>query len=318
MIDRPIAVILAVILDRLLGDPRWLPHPVVGIGRVISTGERALRRTGLDGYGGGIILVIVTLLVCVGITTLLLSLAASLGRGWRIAAEGVIGFFSLAARSLHDQSRVVDDHLERGDLPGARHALSQIVGRDTHDLEQHDIRRAAVETVAENSSDGVIAPLLALILFGGVGAIAYKCINTLDSMVGYRSERYLRFGWCAARLDDLANLIPARLTALLIALAAPFCGGSLRGAVVITLRDGRNHLSPNSGYPEAAVAGALGIRLGGSNRYFGELYEKPTIGDPHNPLDHRAWKGAVTLMYRAETILLLIYLVTLPFWGVTR
>lgn len=308
MIDRAIVVTAAVILDLLLGDPRWLPHPVAGIGRVIAGSERLLRRAGLDGYGGGILLVLVVLAVGVGVTTLILLAASLMGRGWRLAVESVIGFFCLAARSLHGESRRVEELLAAGDLAGARHALSFIVGRDTESLGEPEIRRAVVETVAENSSDGVIAPLLSLILFGAVGGVAYKCINTLDSMVGYRTERYRRFGWCAARLDDLANLIPSRLTALLISLAAPFCGGSLRRGIAITLRDGQNHSSPNSGYPEAAVAGALGIRLGGANRYHGEVVEKPTIGDPLAPLDHHAWRGAVRLMYGAETILLLLFL----------
>jgi adenosylcobinamide-phosphate synthase len=184
-----------------------------------------------------------------------------------------------------------------------------IVGRDTGELGESEIWRGAVETVAENTSDGVVAPLFFLMLGGPLLALAYKAVNTLDSMVGYKNERYLRFGWAAARLDDLLNLVPARLTGILMVLAAPFAGLSSRGAWRIMRRDGRNHSSPNSGIPEAAAAGALGVRLGGANRYFGRTVEKPNIGDPDCPLDERSWRGAVRLMYASEMLLVACWLV---------
>lgn len=307
MTDRMIVILIAVTLDLLLGDPRRF-HPVAGIGRLVSLLERFLRRTGMDGYGGGILLVLLVVGTVGGVTGLLTHLAHGAGRPVGLMVEGVTGFFCIAARTLHRESAAVAGHLSHGDLPAARIALSRIVGRDTDGLEEDEIWRGAVETVAENTSDGVIAPLLFILLFGGTGGAVYRAINTLDSMVGYRTERYRRFGWCAARLDDLANLVPSRLTALFIALAAPFCGGSLSRALFVSIRDGRNHSSPNSGYPEAAVAGALGIRLGGANRYFGRVVEKPTIGDPLHPLDRRAWEGAVRLMYGSELILVLLSL----------
>ena len=162
-----------------------------------------------------------------------------------------------------------------------------------------------METVAENSSDGVIAPLLCLMLGGPVLAMDYKAVNTLDSMVGYKNERYLRFGWASARCDDLANWLPARLTGLLLVMAAPLTGLSACGAWRIMRRDGRNHASPNSGIPEAATAGALGIQLGGTNSYFGKPVVKPTIGETLRPLDNAAWQGAVRLMYAAEVLLII-------------
>ena len=195
-----------------------------------------------------------------------------------------------------------------GDIAGARHLLSRIVGRDTAQLDESEIWRALVETVAENTSDGVIAPLLCLMVGGPILALAYKAVNTLDSMVGYKNERYLRFGWASARCDDLANWLPARLTGLLMVIVAPLIGLSLAGAWRTMRRDGRNHSSPNSGIPEAAAAGALGVQLGGTNLYFGKPVEKLTIGDPLRPLSHDSWRGAIRLMYGAEGLLLAAWL----------
>ncbi len=192
--------------------------------------------------------------------------------------------------------------LGRGDLPGARQALAAIVGRDTADLDEGEVWRATIETVAENASDGVIAPLFYLFLGGPALALAYKAVNTLDSMVGYKNERYLLFGWASARCDDLANWLPARITGLLMVAAAPLTGLSCRQAWRIMCRDGKNHSSPNSGIPEAAAAGALGVRLGGTNWYFGRPVEKPTIGEPLKPLSASAYHGVVRLMYVAEAL----------------
>jgi adenosylcobinamide-phosphate synthase len=219
----------------------------------------------------------------------------------------VLSWHCLAARSLQQESALVADALGGGDLAAARKSLSFIVGRDTADLAEPEIWRGAVETVAENSSDGVIAPLFCLMLGGPVLGLAYKAVNTLDSMVGYKNETYLLFGRASAKFDDLANWLPARLTGLLIVMAAPAAGLSAAGAWRIMRRDGRNHSSPNSGIPEAAVAGALGVQLGGTISYFGRPVAKPTIGDPRRPLDRRAWQGAVRLMYGAELLLLLAW-----------
>lgn len=304
MLLSPPALAGAVLLDLLLGDPRWLPHPVVFIGRFIAGCERLLRRLALGERLAGLLLVVLTVGGTVAVAGSILYAAALIHPLAAEVVEAILGFTCLAARSLHLESRRVADALLRDDLPAARSALAMIVGRDTDGLSPPEIWRGAVETVAENSSDGVIAALLFLMLGGPLAALAYKAVNTLDSMVGYKNERYLRFGWAAARLDDLVNLLPARLTGCLMALVAPLVGLSGRGAWRVMLRDGRNHSSPNSGIPEAAAAGALGVQLGGTNRYFGKPVEKPTIGDPVQPLGEAAWRGAVRLMYGSEALLM--------------
>lgn len=301
-------VLAAVVLDLVLGDPRCLPHPVVAIGRLISFLEPRLRRAIAGERAAGCALLVVTVGVSYGSAALLLRGARALAPGAGIAAALYLSWVSLAARSLHLESGKVAKALERGDLPGARLALSYIVGRETGELGEPEIVRGAVETVAENTGDGVIAPLCYLMLGGPALAIAYKAVNTLDSMVGYKNERYLQFGWASARFDDLANFIPARLTALLMVLAAPLCALSGKGAWRVMRRDCRNHSSPNSGFPEAAAAGALGVRLGGVNRYFGREVEKPTIGDASIPLTLAAYGGVVRLMYCSEALLVLAWL----------
>lgn len=219
----------------------------------------------------------------------------------------ILSWSCLAARSLHQESGLVAKALTAGDLAAARKYLSYIVGRDTAELEEPEIWRGAVETVAENTADGVIAPLLFLMLGGPVLGLAYKAVNTLDSMVGYKNAKYLLFGRASARCDDLLNFIPARLTGILMVLTASFAGLLAKNSWRIMLRDGRNHSSPNSGIPEASAAGALGVQLGGTNSYFGKPVEKPVIGDPLRPLDSKAWQGALRLMYGAEVLLLLCW-----------
>ena len=309
LLPRDNAIVLAaVVLDLILGDPRALPHPVMAIGRMISFLEPRLRRIFRSERVAGCALLVTTVGVSYGCAALLLAGAYALAPDAGIAAAVYLSWVSLAARSLHVESGKVAEALERGDLPGARLALSYIVGRETDQLEEADIVRGAVETVAENTGDGVIAPLFYLILGGPALAIAYKAVNTLDSMVGYRNERYLQFGWASARFDDLANFIPARLTGLLMVLAAPICALSGKGAWRIMRRDCRNHSSPNSGFPEAAAAGALGVKLGGVNRYFGSDVEKPTIGDASIPLSLASYGGVVRLMYCSEALLVVAWL----------
>jgi adenosylcobinamide-phosphate synthase len=299
----PLILLAAVLLDLLLGDPRWLPHPVVAIGRLISLLEGWLRRLFKHERLAGLLLLVLT----VGITFLtgflLLKGAYAISPYAGFAVAVFLAYSCLAARSLHAESLAVAAALEAGDLDEARRRLSFIVGRDTAALDETEIWRAVVETVAENSSDGVIAPLFCLMLGGPLLALVYKAVNTLDSMVGYKNERYIRFGWASARCDDLMNWLPARLTGLLMVLSAPLAGLSAVGAWRIMRRDGRNHSSPNSGVPEAAAAGALGVRLGGTNRYFDQLVEKPTIGDPLKPLSLDSYRGVVRLMYGSEMIL---------------
>lgn len=294
----------AVILDWLLGDPRWLPHPVVFIGRLIAFLEARLRQTVRSELFNGLLLLILTVGITAVAASLLLQVAYALHPYIGIFVAVILSWNCLAARSLHKESGLVAKALAAGDLLAARKYLSNIVGRDTAELEEPEIWRGAVETVAENTSDGVIAPLLFLMLGGPVLGLAYKAVNTLDSMVGYRNEKYLLFGRASARCDDLLNYLPARLSGFLMTIAAPLAGLNFSRAWSMMRRDGRNHSSPNSGFPEAAAAGALGVQLGGTNCYFGQRLQKPTIGDPVHPLDRNAWQGAVRLLYGAEALLL--------------
>ncbi len=312
----PAMVILsAFFLDLVLGDPRWLPHPVRGIGWLIQGAERVLRRfTRSPGAEkrAGVLLVVLIVLPVYGVSALLLFFASSWSSMLGFVIAVFLAYTTLAARDLSGSASAVLAYLKSGDLAGARQALSMIVGRDTADLDEQGITRAVVETVAENTSDGVIAPLFYLAIGGPALAMAYKAVNTLDSMVGYKNVAYKNFGWAAARLDDLANFIPARITAVLLALAA-WClpGASGRNAFRISVRDGRKHTSPNSGYPEAAVAGALGLRLGGTGAYGGLLLDKPTIGDGLRDFDKKCIEKSIRLMYCATTFGVL----TAVFWA---
>lgn len=300
----------AIILDWLLGDPPWLPHPVVAIGRLIQLLEPPLRRMVRSKLFGGLLLLVFTVGTTIIATTLILKAAYAVSPAAGFLLAVILSWNCLAARSLQRESGLVAKALEGGDIPLARKQLSFIVGRDTAELTEAEIWRGTVETVAENTADGVIAPLFCLMLGGPVLGLAYKAVNTLDSMVGYKNEKYLLFGRASARCDDLLNFIPARLTGILMVLTAPFVGLTTKNSWRIMLRDGRNHSSPNSGIPEAAAAGALGVQLGGANYYFGKLVEKPTIGDPVSPLDLKAWQGAVRLMYGAEVLLLCLAFVS--------
>lgn len=292
-----LVILLALLLDLIVGDPSWLPHPVVAIGHLVHRLDRGLRSDRLNQRLAGILLLLVVVICSAGTTWILLQALTALlpFAGW-IAAI-VVSSTCLAARSLHLESARVASALQSGDLPLARRFLSCIVGRDTDGLEEPEIWRAVVETVAENTSDGIIAPLFWLTVGGPVAAMAYKAVSTLDSMVGYKNDRYLQMGWASARMDDLLNFIPARISALLLVIAAPLAGCSLSGAVRITVRDRQKHPSPNSGHPEAAAAGALGVRLGGAASYSGIPTWKEYIGDPLKPLDERAYRGMIRLMY---------------------
>jgi adenosylcobinamide-phosphate synthase len=306
-------LISAVILDLLLGDPRWFPHPVVYVGKLITVLEKALRRLVRNDRLGGVLLLVMTVGITCGVALAILKGAYAVSPYLGFCVAVILSWSCLAARSLHRESQLVADALSRGDLAEARSYLANIVGRDTAELDEPEVLRGAVETVAENTSDGVIAPLFYLCLGGPILAIAYKAVNTLDSMVGYRNERYLEFGRASARFDDLANFVPARITGLLMVTAAPLFGFSARNAWRIMGRDGRNHSSPNSGIPEAAVAGALGVRLGGTNLYGGRPVEKPTIGDAVKQISRESWRGAVRLMYGAEALLLVGWLLITGF-----
>lgn len=303
MTPDPAVLILALVLDLALGDPRLLPHPVVMIGRLITLLESRLRNIFGNERGAGVLLLLFTVGISAGTAWLALYLLAGINALAGFLGAAYLSYTCLAARSLHRESARVADALATGDLKAARRLLSYIVGRDTHDLADAEIWRALVETVAENTADGIVSPLFWLTLGGPVSCMAFKAVSTLDSMVGYKSERYLKMGWASARTDDLLNFIPARLTALLMVVAAPLAGLSWRNAAGITLRDRRNHPSPNSGHPEAAAAGALGVRLGGSASYGGLPSWKEYIGDPLRPLDGRTFRSIIWLMY-ATTLLM--------------
>lgn len=310
MIPSPPSLIAAAIAaDLLLGDPRWFPHPVVGIGRLINLLENLLKHIRFDGYMAGTILCVLTVCITTAAATAILLLAYKIHYFiWWLSAI-CIGWTSVALRSLHHESRLVASALEEGDIESARRLLSNIVGRDTKDMDEEAIWRATVETVAENASDGVIAPILWLTVGGPVAALAYKAASTLDSMVGYNNERYARLGWASARLDDLLNLAPSRLTALFMVITAPTVGLSASNSWRIWRRDRRNHPSPNSGQPEAAAAGALKIRLGGPSSYSGKVKEKPFMGDPLLSCDSKAYHGMIRLMYATAGMAVIVCIV---------
>ena len=303
------AVLGGFLLDALFGDPAWLPHPVVLMGRCISALEKHLRtalpKTPRGELAGGAAVAAVLPLGTLAVTGLACWAAARLHPALGLALQMLWCGQALAGKGLAQESRNVYKELAKGDLPAARRAVARIVGRDTQNLTAAGVTRAAVETVAENASDGAIAPLLYMLLGGAPLALTYKAINTMDSMLGYKNEKYLYFGRCAAKLDDAANWLPSRLAALLWVAAAALTGNSARGAWRIWRRDRRRHASPNSAQTESACAGALGVQLAGPAYYFGEYYDKPTIGDPLREIEPRDILRANRMMY-AESLLALV------------
>ena len=286
------------LLDLLLGDPSWLPHPVVGFGKMISFGEKRLNKGSRRMLKGALMAIFligfvftITWFICYPLTS------------YFKLFTSILIFFSLAGttliREVREVFRAVDRSLEEG-----RKQVARIVGRDTSELSAQEIRTAALETLAENLSDGVIAPLFWLAVGGVPAMMAYKMVNTLDSMIGYRTERYKDFGCWAARIDDIANFIPARLTGLLMVLAA-----GKPQLVGFVWRNGRKHASPNSGYPEAALAGVLDCRFGGPHYYFGELFDKPYIGENARELTTADMQKAVRINRIAEILAIVIIIV---------
>ena len=283
------AVILGFTADLVFGDPSSRFHPICLIGNFISYMEKAARKlfpkTPEGERGGGVFCGITVILVSAGIPLLLLIFAYRVSLLLGMAAEAVLCFFALSARTLERESMNVAKALEEEGLEAGRKAVSRIVGRDTESLTREGVIKAAVETVAENYSDGVAAPLFYMFLLGAPGGYFYKSINTMDSMLGYKNERYLNFGRFAAKLDDAVNFIPARLAALFLILSAGLCGQDGKMAWKIFRRDRLNHASPNSAQTESAAAGALHIQLAGDAWYFGKLYKKPVIGDDIRPIE---------------------------------
>ena len=305
------ALVAGFVLDALLGDPHGLPHPVRAIGKLISFEEGILRKAFPDTPESlrlaGAVMAADVVETTVVTTLLLRFVAGKVDPRLRFAVDAILCYYLLAARSLRDESTKVQHALEEGTLDDARTAVSMIVGRDTNSLDEAGVARAAVETVAENASDGVIAPLCAYAVGGVVGMAAYKAVNTMDSMVGYKNERYHDFGWAAAKLDDIVNYIPARLTGLLMCAAAPLAGFDAKGAWRSFVRDHAKSSSPNAGHSEAACAGALGVQLGGGSSYGGEYVDKPVINEGGRAAKPQDIARANRLMYAAAGVGLALY-----------
>lgn len=293
-------IFIGYFLDLVFGDPYWMPHPIRFIGRAISKLEGLLR-----GYFnrdrkarlGGFILAVVIITGTYFIASAILSIAKMYNPYLSKTLQTFMVFQILATKSLAKESQKVYYPLKENNLSQARKFVSYIVGRDTQDLQKDGITRATVETIAENISDGIIAPLFYIFIGGAPLGMAYKAVNTLDSMVGYKNDKYRDFGWASAKIDDIVNFIPARLTAILIILSTIFLGYNTKNSLNILIRDRKNHSSPNAGYPEAAVAGALNIQLGGTSTYFGKPVYKPTIGEKIRDIEVKDINRTIRIMY---------------------
>ena len=307
-----ISIIAGYIIDLIFGDPRTVPHPVVAIGKLVSfctdrllcqdSGAKEKRRN-------GIFMVVIVECACIAVPFCILYLAYRLHLVAGIVIEGIMCWQILAAKSLKTESTKVETALYNNNIEEARFNVSMIVGRDTANLDAEGITKAAVETVAENSSDGVIAPLFYMLFCGAVAGFLYKGINTMDSMAGYKNEKYIDFGRAAAKLDDIANFIPARISALLMVVSAFILGYDAANAWKIFLRDRYKSTSPNAGQTEAACAGALGIELLGDAYYFGKLVKKPSIGDALRDIEPCGIHKANKLMYCMEFLMVVFIIV---------
>lgn len=323
-----LAVAAGFVLDLMFGDPNSAYHPICLIGYLIAWMEKQTRRLFPKTEKGerlaGAVCALLVVLVSTGVPVLLLVLSYRVAFWLGVAVEAVLCFFVLAAKTLKKESMNVGYALQTGRsslepepeavtqepeerLQAGRKAVARIVGRDTQKLSEKGVIKAAVETVAENYSDGVAAPLLFLILGGGAAGFFYKSINTMDSMLGYKNEKYRNFGWFPAHLDDVANYLPARLAALFLIAAAAVCGQDARGAWKIFKRDRYKHASPNSAQTEAVAAGALHVQLAGDAWYFGELHRKPFIGDDRRPIEIEDIGRINRMMYVAAVLALLVF-----------
>ena len=301
-------MILGYIMDLVFGDPYWFPHPVRFIGKLISKTEKFIRKHAKSEESlkyWGILMWLVPVVTTAVVTTFIVKIA-SFNKYVEIFVSAFIIYTTLSTKCLKDEATKIYKVLETGDIKKSRVQLSYIVGRDTTNLSQSEIIRATVETVAENTVDGTISPMFYGFLFGPVGAMTYKAINTLDSMVGYKNDKYLNLGCVSAKLDDVANFIPARLTAIFMPLGAFLCGMNGINSFKIAIRDRKNHKSPNCAFAEGAAAGAIGVQLGGTNIYFGQEVYKPTIGDKKRELENYDIVRMNKLMYATTANALLI------------
>lgn len=305
-----VALVMGYILDLIFGDPYWMPHPVRFIGNLISILEKVIRRfmpkTKRGEYIGGIILTVMVVSISMVIPLVIILIAKTINKYLALIVESFMCCQILATKSLKVESMKVYDELAKNDLPSARKAVSMIVGRDTKDLTFSGVAKAAVETVAENTSDGIIAPMIFIAIGGAPMGFFYKAINTLDSMVGYKNERYINFGRFAAKLDDVVNYLPARISAYQMILSSFFLRYDYKNAFKIYKRDRYNHASPNSAQTESVCAGALDVQLAGNAYYFGKLYEKPTIGDDIREINYDDIKKANRLLYCTSFISIVI------------
>lgn len=304
-----ISLIIGYLFDLIVGDPQGFPHPIKLIGNMISKVEKNLRqkcKNKNDERKAGIILWLIVVGISFIVPYLIIFIAARINIILAIIIESIMCYYILATKSLKDESMKVYNALKSNNLINARKYLSYIVGRDTENLSSEEIVKASVETVAENASDGVIAPIIFMLIGGAPLGFMYKAINTLDSMVGYKNEKYINMGRFSAIADDIANYIPSRLAAYLMIISSKFVGMDYKNAYKIYKRDRFNHLSPNSAQTESVCAGALNIILGGGHYYGGVLVPKPTIGDDIKPVDIEDIKKANKLMYATSMLCLII------------
>lgn len=306
MTDNAIIIIFAYILDLLFGDPQWLPHPVRGIGCLISKSETFLRKRISNERLAGIMLLLFVVGFTYFLSFVIVEIFFELNKVLGMIISILLVYTCLAVKDLGVEAMRVFNALKADDLDKARKNLSMIVGRDTDNLDKTEIIRAAVETVAESVVDGIVSPLFFAFVGGAPLALAYKAINTLDSMVGYKDNRYIRFGWASAKADDVFNFVPARLAAFVLPIAVKFSGNDFFGAVRVLIRDRKNHPSPNSGISEAAVAGGLNIQLGGLNFYNSQPSKKPFIGDKKNDLCISHIKKAITISHLTAVLTILL------------
>lgn len=291
------------ILDLIIGDPNNPFHPVRGIGWITSKLESFFRKILKNSLKtAGLIVWILTIMITFLITYGIILGAERVNSYFAIAVKGIIIYFCISAKGLVSEGYKVIKYLKEGNIKKSRKQLSYIVGRDTENLDSQGVVRAVVETIAENMSDGVIAPLLFAGIFGAEGAMIYKAVNTMDSMFGYKNDKYMEFGYFPAKLDDVFNYIPARITGMLIILSAFILKKDYKNSFKIYIRDRYNHTSPNSAHPEAAIAGALDIQLGGVNYYFGKIVEKPVIGDKVKDIEISDVKETTQILYLSAVI----------------
>lgn len=316
IIDYFLFLIMAIIIDLIIGDPSWITHPVVYIGRLISLLERILRglakSPGVQRIAGILEVLIVVVFIYLG-TYFIIKFVYGLHYIIGVILSIYLLQSTIAIKGLVQAGNQIYKLLEENKLSSAREAVNKIVGRDCDSLKEEGVVRATIETLAENTSDGILAPIFFYLLGGVPLAMAYKTVNTLDSMLGYKNDRYRYYGWAAARLDDLVNLIPARITGICLCLAAGLTGQNLMRSFKIMFRDAAKHPSPNAGYPEGAVAGALGIRLGGTNYYHGQASFRAYLGDKLREFKRQDIKTVNRMIYVSIIIFLLIVMVIILF-----